>query len=119
MNKEFREVLASFHKSLLEYQARVFEKQEERSLSPFDLWHLSSNHPTFSWLRKISEVIVLLDENLEKEETSETFKKWINSELKLLTDVSQDGDFQVRLRKSLENKPELQFELSRLRSFIQ
>lgn len=115
---KLRHDLLDLHKKLLEYQGRLAEQEFGRTITPYEMWHLSTTDKTFNWLRSLSELIVKIDENMEAKEQVQDFPAWVKNELKTLTDVTNTGDFQAKLAVALNAKPELQFELSKLRSHL-
>lgn len=113
-----RSDLLDLHKKLLEYQGRLAEKEFGRSIPPYEMWHLSTSDKTFNWLRSLSEIIVQIDEKLETQEAGNYFEDWVKGELLNLTDVRHEGEFQKKLFAAITQAPELQFELSKLRSHL-
>lgn len=113
-----RRDLLDLHKKLLEYQGRLAEQEFGRTITPYEMWHLSTTDKTFNWLRSLSEIIVQIDEKEESKEDSHEFSTWLKTELKSLTDIQIEGVFQAKLSEALSKKPELQFEVSKLRSHL-
>lgn len=58
-------LLLRLHKSLLQFQKEKHEASEDKNLSAYDVLHLSLTHPDFEWLRKISGLVVRIDEALD------------------------------------------------------
>ncbi|AZZ36078.1 hypothetical protein CIK05_04485 [Bdellovibrio sp. qaytius] len=63
------QLLLRVHKSLLQYQKEKYEAQHEQILNPYDTLHLSMSHEDFDWLRKITSLVVRMDESLDDEAT--------------------------------------------------
>lgn len=65
--KEIRDSLLGLHSYLLEYQKAKYEKDFEVITNSAQFFKLVTTHPDFVWLRTLSEIIVSIDELLEKE----------------------------------------------------
>lgn len=115
---KLRHDLLDLHKKLLDYQGKLAEQEFGRSITPYEMWHLSTTDKTFNWLRSLSELIVQIDEKMEAKEVGHDFSEWVKNELKNLTDPQGTGNFQSQLALALSKKPELQFEVSQLRSHL-
>ena len=113
-----RHTLLDLHKKLLHFQGKIAEQEFGRSLTPYELWNLSANDRTFNWLRKLSELIVLIDEKMDNEEAHDDFQLWVKREIRMLMNLDENGDFQKNLMEAIEKSPQLQFEISKLRSQI-
>ena len=89
--------LQHVHRVLLHFQTEVRESLDERRLSPNDVLHLSLNDPDFSWLRKISALIVQMDEGVDDAEADlSVLATVIDQELRaLFVDPSLESDFQA------------------------
>lgn len=118
--KETYNNLKEIHKSLLDFQGQALEKIWERKLGPYDLWHLSLNDSNFSWLRRISELMALIDEEDEKEAPNENFPEFVKHELtNLFFDKTYDQDFQMRLDMALAKDPTLYLLMVNLKQSIE
>lgn len=112
--------LLDLHKALLQYQGRILEVKLEKHLGPYDLWHLSLNDENFVWLRKISEIIVEMDElNDTKEKDPQIFTK-IRGDLKNLffPAVPSTSDFDTRLAEALEKDPHICLQMGQLKGLL-
>lgn len=63
-----RNGLLRLHKSLLDSERAVYERDIERISSPGHFLNLLLNDPWFAWLRELSQLIVVVDEILDLEE---------------------------------------------------
>jgi hypothetical protein len=63
------QLLLRVHKSLLHFQKEKYEAKHEQVLTPYDTLHLSMSHEDFDWLRKITSLVVRMDESLDDEKT--------------------------------------------------
>ncbi len=53
--------LLKFHRELLQYQAQLAAKEDQREYTAYDLLKLSLSDPRFAWLRKYSDLIIQID----------------------------------------------------------
>jgi hypothetical protein len=53
--------LLKFHRELLQYQAHLVAKEDQREYTAYDLLKLSLSDPRFAWLRKFSDLIIQID----------------------------------------------------------
>jgi hypothetical protein len=63
-----RNGLLHLHKALMELERAAYERDVERITSAGQYLNLVLNDPWFSWLRELSQFIVLVDETLAQEE---------------------------------------------------
>lgn len=63
------QLLLRIHKTLLQFQKDKHEAKNEVTLTPYDTLHLSMSHEDFDWLRKITNLVVRMDEALDDEKT--------------------------------------------------
>jgi len=65
---DLRNGLLGLHKALLDSERAAYERDVERITSKGQYLNLVLNDPWFSWLRDLSQFIVLIDETLDFEE---------------------------------------------------
>ncbi len=65
---EMRNGLLRLHKSLLDSEKAVYERDVERIASTGQYLGLVMDDPFFAWLRELSQFIVVVDETLDLEE---------------------------------------------------
>jgi hypothetical protein len=65
--KALRDGLLRLHKSLLDSERAVYERDVERITSAGQYLGLVMNDPFFAWLRELSQFIVVVDEMLDLE----------------------------------------------------
>lgn len=71
MNQDIQnliKLLLNFHKELLELEKRAYEKKNGKIVTNGDYFNLVVSHPDFNWLRSLSEVIAIIDEEGEQKE---------------------------------------------------
>lgn len=113
--KQFHSILLDLHKDLLDYQGEILSNLFERKLSPYELWDLSLKSEQFSWLRKISELIVIMDETIDQDEIEIEFVNWLKKEVKEIFYNDPETEFRLRLANALEKRPDLHFLLGRMK----
>jgi len=65
---ELRDGLLHLHKALMESERAAYERDVERITSAGQYLNLVLNDPWFSWLRELSQFIVMVDEALDQKE---------------------------------------------------
>jgi len=65
-----RNGLLHLHKALMESERAAYERDVERITSAGQYLNLVLNDPWFSWLRELSQFVVMVDETLDQEETA-------------------------------------------------
>lgn len=113
--KQFHSILLDLHKDLLDYQGEILSNLFERKLSPYELWDLSLKAEQFAWLRKISELIVIMDETLDQDEIENDFVIWLKKEVKEIFYSDPETEFRLRLASALEKRPDLHFLLGKMK----
>ena len=63
-----RNGLLRLHKRLLDSEAAYYDHEVRRIESPGQLLDLALNHPSFAWLRELSQLIVRIDETIDARE---------------------------------------------------
>lgn len=116
--KQFHSLLMDLHRDLLDYQGEIMSDQLQRKLSPFEMWDMSIKHHDFVWLRKLSELIVLIDETMEEGKIEKQFVSFLKFEVKGIFFSEEVSDFKARLTMALDRRPELHFLTGRLRRLI-
>ena len=101
--RALRPALLRLHKSLLDYERGAYEKSQGRSVTPGELVRLAMFDPWFSWLRRISEMIVRIDELLENEDARMADASTIFEEARSLFRPGAEGsEFQARYKAALQ-----------------
>jgi hypothetical protein len=93
-----RNQLLSLHKLLMNVEKAAYEKAEGVTLSPLKLLQLLTEDEQFSWLRQLSQLVVVMDEAMEeKPPITEERKDALVAEARhLLTGSTEPGSFAVR-----------------------
>lgn len=104
-----RDLLLEQHKYLLDREKEVYEQANGPLASPNEYFNLVLNDPQFEWLRRMSGVIVEIDEALSRRSTADsTAADSLIAEVKLLLVRKEDGDdYQRRYWQSLQDNPDV------------
>jgi hypothetical protein len=105
---ELRTGLLHLHKSLLECERAVYERDVARITSTGQYFNLVMNDPWFTWLRELSQFIVLVDEALDpKDPPTEAVADRLVGEARELLAPDEEGDgFARRYFEVLQRDPE-------------
>ncbi|MCW0220544.1 MAG: hypothetical protein OJI67_19610 [Prosthecobacter sp.] len=93
-----RNQLLSLHKLLMNTERAVYEKEEKVTLSPLQLLQLLTENERFSWLRQLSQLVVMMDEAMEEKPpiTKERMDALVGESRHLLMGSTEPGSFAVR-----------------------
>lgn len=114
------QLLLRVHKSLLYFQKEKYEAQHEQVLSPYDTLHLSMSHQDFDWLKKITSLVVRMDESLEDDKTVlADLHQAVLTEVHSLFDESEIyADFKTKLKLAQSRDPMLVVQVLELKKKI-
>lgn len=104
--RELRLSLLHLHKILLEMERADFERDFGR-LNSGELLQLVINHAQFAWLRKLSALVVQIDELIDAEEPSlpGDLESILNQARSLLT-AAADQTFSEKYQAALQRNPD-------------
>ncbi|WP_204150393.1 hypothetical protein [Leptolyngbya sp. CCY15150] len=107
---DLRIKLLHLHKLLLDTE-RIRYEQVRGQVSKGELLQLVINHDQFAWLRRLSELIVQIDEVIHSDEpiTSEAIAALMADVRILLTPDEAGNDFAVRYDAALQRNPDVVF----------
>jgi hypothetical protein len=93
-----RNQLLSLHKLLMTVEKTAYEKAEKVTLSPLKLLQMLTEDERFSWLRQLSQLVVMIDEAMEEKPpiTKERMDALVGEARHLLTGSTEPGSFAVR-----------------------
>lgn len=102
-----RDKLLVLHKSLLDQERETYERVHGKKGSG-EFLQLLLDDPQFAWLRKISELIVWIDEVLDPDElTAEEEKQnLLERARKLLTPSELGSEFVKKYQDALQRNPD-------------
>jgi hypothetical protein len=110
--KVIRVALLDLHKALLDLEREYYEKEHGEIKTPGEYLQLVIGHPQFDWLRKMSGVIVEMDELLSSrskqgpEEAAATL-----AAVKAMLVLDENGDeFQRRYWEAVQESPDVLIE---------
>lgn len=94
-------LLLELHKKLLDLERGRYEKKHGQILNNNDYFNLVVNHDDFQWLRSLSQVVSLIDEEAEQENIDkERISKFLTDLEEMLAEKSEN-DFSVRYQKEI------------------
>jgi hypothetical protein len=99
--------LLHLHKSLLDSERGVYERDVERITSAGHLLNLLLNDPWFEWLRELSQFIVLVDETLDLDEPPgpADAERLIKQARELISPVEGAAGFPGRYWEAMQRDP--------------
>jgi hypothetical protein len=105
--KELSLRLLRLHKALMSYEQKEYEEMFGKVSSPHQFLDLLMNHPHFSWLRTLSQLIVGIDELVDSKENVlesqvDDLVKYTQS---LVTGNKEDTDFMKKYITSVQKDP--------------
>lgn len=108
------------HKDLLDYQGELASEHHQRNLSSFEIWDLSIKDKDFIWLRKLSELIIIIDEAVEEGRIEKQFTSWLEREVRAIFFSEDEAflQFKSKLSVALAKRPELHFLVGRLKRLV-
>ena len=97
--------LLHLHKELLEMEREHYERAFGR-VNSGELLELVINHEQFAWLRRISALVVQIDEMLDADEpaTANDFQELI-AQVRLLFTSPADEEFKTKYQAALQVEP--------------
>ncbi len=104
--RELRRALLHLHKILLDMERSDFERQSGRHTSG-ELLQLVINHAQFAWLRKLSALVVQIDELIDDDDPAlPDDLQSILSQARTLFTGSADQTFSEKYQAALQRNPE-------------
>jgi len=106
---ELRNGLLKLHKSLLDSESAVYDRDVKRITSRGQLLDLVLNDPWFAWLHELSELVVLIDEAMDAEEspTAADAARFIKQARTLLSPPNSTGAFRKHYLEALQRDPDV------------
>ena len=104
-----RTVLLSLHKTLLDFERDAYEREQGKINNSYEFLNLVMSDPWFGWLRRLSELIVEIDELLaSRESPKETTGAALISQSKmLLTPLESGEEFQRKYFNAMQQSPDV------------
>jgi hypothetical protein len=102
---ELHRALLRLHKTLLDAERTIYER-EHGQVSSSQLLQLVLNDEQFAWLRRISKLIVSIDEAMDEPDSFEGAAKVLIAYAKgLLQPEPDDDEFHVKYHAALQSDP--------------
>lgn len=108
--QEVRDALLRLHKALLDSERAFYEREIARIGSPNEFLNLLLNDPHFDWLRRLSELVVDIDERTESKDDpimDIDASAFIATARNLLDLSNSDGEFQRKYGAALQRDPNI------------
>ena len=115
------QLLLRLHKTLLQFQKERQEALEDKSLSVYDVLHLSLTHANFEWLRKITGRVARIDEALDdKTIIVEDLERSVVTEIHAMFFEESDdfADFRKHLEQAQERDPMLTIQILEIKKTL-
>ena len=102
-------VLLRLHKTLLDFEREAFERERGKISNSYEFLNLVVSDTWFAWLRRLSELIVEIDELLADRESPHetTGAALIRQTGMLLTPVESGDEFQRKYFEAMQQSPEV------------
>ncbi|MFZ4632119.1 MAG: hypothetical protein ACOYL8_02845 [Patescibacteria group bacterium] len=100
---ELIKTLLNIHKALLDLEKASYEAKNGSISNNQEYFNLVINHEDFKWLRVLSEVIALIDEESEQEPIATKKVQELLVNLKNLLEENNDNEFSLRYYNSLNS----------------
>lgn len=106
---QITQLLLRVHKLLLQYQKEIYEAKNEKTLNPYELLHLSMTHEDFDWLKKITNLVVRIDESLDDESLviKDLYQTVLTEVHSLFDESNMYADFKEKLKMAQSRDPML------------
>jgi hypothetical protein len=106
---ELRNALVRLHKTLLDSERAVYDRDVQRITSPGQFLRLAMHDPWFEWLRELSQLIVAIDEALDAEEpaTLSDAERFLEETRALLSPSESGAGFVHRYYEALQRDPDV------------
>jgi hypothetical protein len=117
---DLRNGLLSLHKTLLDSERAIYERDIARINTSTDFLRLVLYDPWFNWLHELSELVVLIDETLDAKEPPDGFtaERLIAQAQELLTPNEAGEGFEKRYFEALQRDPDVVLAHARTRKLV-
>jgi len=117
---DLRNALLSLHKTLLDSERGVYERDIARIATSTDFLKLVLYDPWFNWLHKLSELVVIIDETLDAKEPPDgaTADRLIAQSQELLIPNEEGQGFKKRYFEALQRDPDVVIAHAKTRKVI-
>jgi hypothetical protein len=94
-------LLLSLHKELLDLERARYEKKNGAILNNNEYFNIVINHDDFKWLRALSEVIALIDEESEVEPINQNKINQLLMDLLKMISENDKSEFSIKYNQEL------------------
>ena len=117
---ELRNSLLALHKTLLDSERAVYERDIARIASANELLKLVLYDPWFAWLHELSEFLVQIDEAMDAEQppTAADAGRFFAQASELLTPAENGQGFGKRYFEALQRDPDVVLAHGRTRKIL-
>lgn len=104
-----RGVLLGLHKTLLDFEREAYEREQGKISNSYEFLNLAMSDPWFAWLRRLSELIVEMDELLAARESPQesTANALVLQSRMLLTPTESGDEFQRKYFGAMQQSPKV------------
>jgi len=111
-------LLLDLHKSLLDLEKEAYEKKNGSISNNNEYFSLVINHEDFKWLRSLSEIIAIIDEEIEQKNDNRNGLKEQLENLNRLITAHGEAEFSLRYRAALEKSEVIFVKNEQLKTII-
>ncbi len=104
-----RNILLDLHKALLDRQKEHYEQQYGPLATPNEYFNLVLNHADFEWLRRMSGLIVNIDESLSRKSKADfaVAEELVREVNEIIIRDENGTDFQKKYAQAFEDYPDV------------
>lgn len=104
-----RGILLPLHKTLIDFERAGYEREQGKISNSYEFLNLVMNDPWFAWLRRLSELIVEIDELLaDRKSPNENVGVALAEQARLLLVPAEMGsEFQRKYFVAMQQSPEV------------
>lgn len=107
---DLRNGLIRLHKTLLDSERAIYERDVERVTSAGKMLQLVMSDPYFAWLHKLSELIVAIDERMDTDDDPVgpvDAEGFISTTRTLLVPAEEGSEFARRYHQAMQRDPDV------------
>lgn len=106
---DVRNALLSLHKTLLDSEREIYERDIARIATATDFLKLVLYDPWFNWLRELSQLVVMIDEAIDAKEPPDDpmADRFIAQSLELLVPNEESQGFRKHYFDAIQRDPDV------------
>jgi hypothetical protein len=115
-----RNELLQLHRTLLESERRIYERDIEKITSSNHMLSLLLHDPWFAWLHELSQFVVLIDEMLDAKEpaTAVDAAEFLRQSRRLISPEEAGTGYARRYFEALQRDPDVVMAHARMRKVL-